>query len=275
VAQTGRLHIGLLSAGVAFYGLLAIFPALTALVALWGLVADPDVVAAQLRHYGALVPETAFDVLDAQLESLASGPAETLGWAFLVSTGGALWATRAGVGALIRGVNAAYEVAPRRGLGPTLAALALTLVLIAVALVALGSVVAAPIALGFLPLGHWAGPVLEAARWALGLFSVTFGIALLYRFGPNRPGEGRPVLSFGAVTAVVLWAIVSVGFSTYLSNFGSYDAVYGSLGAVIALLMWFYLSEWVILLGALINAELERDREPQTRTVPRSPAGAG
>lgn len=263
--EIGRLNLGLLSAGVAFYGLLAIFPALTAVVALWGLVADPDVVAQQVATFEPMVPEGAYSLIEQQVRGLASGPSTTLGWATVVSLGAALWATRSGVAALIRSLNAAYEVPSREGIWPMVTAMALTLVLIAVALVALGTVVAAPIALSLLPLGPYAGMAVNVLRWVVGLGTVFLGIAVLYRYGPNRPSEELPLISAGAMLAVVLWGAVSWGFSTYLENFGNYDAVYGSLGAVIALLMWFYLSAFVVMLGALLNIARERADEAEAR----------
>jgi membrane protein len=261
-SEIGRLNIGLIAAGVAFYSLLAIFPALTALIALWGLFADPDEVALQLQTFEPMVPEAAYDIIAGQIRSLASGSSSTLGWASAASIGAALWATRSGVSALIGGLNAAYEIPRRGGLGQMVTAMLLTLALIGIAMVALAAVVLVPVALALLPLGQLTSVLLSAARWIAGVAAVLLGIALLYRFGPNRPARGQPWVSAGSVLAISLWALVSVGFSTYLENFGNYDAVYGSLGAVIALLMWFYLSAFVVMLGALLNAARERvDRE--------------
>lgn len=257
-----RLHIGLLSAGVAFYGLLAIFPALTAVVSLWGLFADPDVVAMEVATFEPMLPEAAYQLIEAQVTSLAMGPKQTLGWATVVSTLAALWASRSGIAALVRGLNAAYEVRARRGIWPMALAMGLTLALVAVALVALAMVVLAPIALSLIPLGPYTGTALNIARWVVGLAMVLLGIALLYRFGPNRPPAGRPFFSAGAWLALGLWAVVAWGFSTYIENFGNYDKVYGSLGAVIALLMWFYLSAYVVMLGALLNVARERAAYP-------------
>jgi membrane protein len=262
MADAGRVNISLISAGVAFYGLLAIFPALTALIALWGMFADPDVVRDELETFRPMIPEDAFDILAAQVTALASGPKTTLGWATALSLGAALWATRSGVGALASGLDEAWQVPARHSLWHTITAMVLTLVLMAIALVALATVVLAPVALALLPPGPYVGPMLNALRWLVGILNVLLGIALLYRFGPNRPARGTPWITPGAVLALLLWAAVSVIFSSYLENFGAYDRVYGSLGAVIALLMWFYLSAFVVLLGALVDAARHRAAGP-------------
>jgi len=275
-ARVGDLNLGLIAAGVAFYGLLAIFPTLTAIVALWGLVSDPELVAAQATAVEPMLPEGAFEIVDAQLQGLASGAPSTLGWATGASLLAALWASRSGVGALIGGLNAVHGLTARGGVVHAATALALTAALIVAALVALAAVVVAPVALALLPLGPYAGLALDVLRWVIGIVVVLGAVGLLYRFGPNgRAAPGAPrrwgLVTPGAVTAVALWGAASWGFSTYLANFGSYDRVYGSLGAVIALLMWFWLSAYVVLLGAILDAETSARRAP---APPGDPAPA-
>ncbi|MEO1679459.1 MAG: YihY/virulence factor BrkB family protein [Pseudomonadota bacterium] len=264
-----RINIGLVSAGVAFYGLLAIFPTLTAIVALWGLFADPDVVAVEVQVLEPLVPDEAFNIIEAQINALASGASRTLGWASAVSLLGALWASRSGVAAMIGGLNKVHRSRPRKGFMHAITALALSLSLIAAALIAMGVVVVAPVVIAFLPLGPYAGVTLNMLRWLFGIAIVLFAIGALYRFGPSvcvcRPIWRRVgVVTPGAILAVALWGFVSWGFSTYMANFGNYDKVYGSLGAVIALLMWFYFSAFVVLLGAIFDVELPLMREART-----------
>jgi membrane protein len=261
--RMAAINIGLISAGVAFYGLLAIFPTLTAIISLWGLVADPAVVAEEVMTIEPLVPEAGFDIVESQINALASGASRTLGWASAVSILGALWASRSGVAAVIGGLNEVHECRARGGVFHALVALALSAALIIAALVALASVVIAPVALSLLPLGPYAGLALDVLRWVLGIGIVLLALGALYRFGPAtsavRPVWRRAgVVTPGAVFAIVIWGAVSWGFSTYLSNFGNYDRVYGSLGAVIALLMWFYLSAFSALLGAIVDVELAR-----------------
>ncbi len=260
--------IGLIAAGLAFYGLLAVFPAITSVVTLWGFFADPDLVEQQVATFEPMMPQEAFAILKGQVEAIASGPKEVLGWASIASTGAALWATRAGVAAMIGGMNAVYDVPPRGGLRGLGMALLLTLVLIAVMLVALAAVVIAPVLLSFVPLGPYAGLALDVLRWGVSAAVTLTGIGLLYRLAPHRTGKRSPLYSRGAWVAAVLWAVVSFGFSTYLQHFNNYNQVYGSLGAVIAMLMWFYLSGYVVLLGGLVNAELEApSRKPAPTPV--------
>ena len=269
-AMSGRMseiNVGLVSAGVAFYGLLAIFPTLTAIVALWGLVADPARVAAEVKTIEPMVPEEGFDILEQQVNALASGTATTLGWASAASLLGAFWASRSGVAAMIGALNKVHRASPRGGVWAVLMALTLSSGLILAALVALAAVVIAPVALAFLPLGPYAALALSVSRWVVGIAIVLFAIGALYRFGPSAK-EARPrrrwagLVTPGALLAVALWGALSWSFSYYLANFGNYDKVYGSLGAVIALLMWFYLSAFVVLLGAIFDVELAQFDPP-------------
>lgn len=265
-----ELNLGLISAGVAFYGMLAIFPAVAATIALFGVVADPAVVDSQLEMIRDFVPDQAFTLLDDQVSRLISTTSSALGFATLISTAAALWSSRAGVAALIRGLNAIYRVSNRTSLRQMIVAVILTFSLIGVALVALASVVIVPIALLFLPLGPMTELALSAARWLIALAVVFLGLGMIYRFGPNRRGNRPPLFTAGAVVAMVIWAMASYGFSYYLANFGNYNEIYGTLGAVIALLMWFYISAYVVLLGGFLNAELDRARRAD-RGAPVNP----
>lgn len=256
----------LVAAGVAFFSMLAIFPGIAALVALWGLVADPIVVQQEMELSRQFLPGDVFDLLQAQVSGLVSAPSSTLGWASILSLLLALWSARSGVGALITGLNTIYGVRNRTGLRHYLAALLLTMALIGVALVALATVVIAPILLAFLPLGDMAAILFELIRWCAAVGVVAGALIVVYRFGPNR--SVRPTLPWvspGVLLVTVIWAAASAGFSIYLANFGNYNQIYGSIGAVIALLMWLYLSAFLVLLGALVDAELEK-RHAQPRT---------
>jgi membrane protein len=253
-------NLDLIAAGVAFYAMLAVFPAIAAVIAFWGFVSDPVIVEQQLQLLQGLIPAEAFALLDTQVRALIAANSSTLGWTTIVSVGAALWSTRAGVGALLRGLNAVYGTSPRAGFWHSLAAVAMTFGLVALVLAALVAVVVVPVGLVLLPFGPAEAWALAAARWVL-LFAVgMFGLWLVYRFGPNHSAAQTTAwVSPGAVFALILWALVSWGFSAYLANFGSYNRFYGSIGAVIVLLMWFFLSAWVVLLGATVNAELSRE----------------
>lgn len=257
-AKIDDWNLGLISAGVAFYGLLAIFPALAAVIAIWGLVADPIVVDQQLELLINVMPEEAYRLIDAQIDALTRTTSSTLGWATVLSIFAAIWSTRAGVSALMRGLNAIYGTPNRKSWRHYIAALLLTVVLVLVALVALSAVVLTPIILSFIPLGGFAEFALRMSRWIVAVGVLLVGLSIVYRFGPNRSCTRMRWLTPGAIAVVVLWAVASVAFSYYLSNFGNYNEVYGSIGAVIALLMWLYISAFLLLLGAGLNVELER-----------------
>lgn len=261
---TAERNLGLISAGVAFFAFLAVFPAIAALIALLGFMADPAVIAPQLEMLSEFLPEDAYRLLTGQVLRLVSVNDSTLGWATLLSTLVALWSARRGVLALVQGLDAIHGNTARGGLRQTFIALVLTLVLIGVALVAIVTMLVSPIVFAFVPLGPYAAIALTILKWVIAIGVVVLGVALVYRFAPNSDSR-RNWLSPGLVAAVVLWGLASVGFSQFLSNFGNYNEIYGSIGAVIALLMWFYLSAWVVLFGAVLNCEIDRaETDPTT-----------
>lgn len=249
-------HIGLIAAGVAFFGIFAIFPAVAAVIAIFGLVADPVVVVQQLELMEEIIPQEAYLLLVGQMGRLLAAGTGTLGWASLVSIGLALWAARAGVGALIGGLNAIAGRPPRNGFKQIVVALTLTLCLVALAITAMVAVIIAPLVIAFAPLGDFSVLILEAVRWLVALFVLYAALSLLYRFGPNQRDARLRWFTVGAGTAIVLWIAASAGLSYYLTNFASYNEVYGSLGAVIGMLLWLYLSAYLILLGAALNLQV-------------------
>jgi len=251
-------NVGLISAGVAFYAILAVFPGIAATIALWGIIGDPAFALIQLEEFRAVLPGDVFSLLAAQLEALAGTDGLTLGWASLVSFAFALWSARAGAAALIRGLNAIYEAPNRSGLSHYLRAFMLTLSLMGVVLVAMGCIVVLPVVLAFVPLGPVAAFGATVLRWSVGVAVLLIGFSLIYRLGPNIPRPKPRLLSAGAVFATCGWGLASVGFSLYLQNFGTYNEVYGSLGAVIAMLMWLFISAYLVLLGAALNVQLAR-----------------
>lgn len=269
-------NITLISAGVAFYGILALFPGLAATIAIWGLVADPAAIDEQIALMRGLLPAEVYDIIDAQIESLSAARSTTLGWTTALSIALALWSARNGVSALMRGLNSIYRERNRGGLRHTVSALVLTAALIGVGLVATATVVVAPLVLAVVPMGDAAGLAVQLVRWLVAIGVLTVGLGIVYRYGPNRRGARVPWITPGAVLAVVLWAAASAAFSVYLSNFGNYNEVYGSIGAAIALLMWLYISAFLILLGASLNAHLElRTRQGTTVGPGRPPARRG
>lgn len=250
-------YIGLAAAGVAFFSVLSIFPALAAVVAIWGMVADPAEVAASLRSLADYLPPDAYDLLVAQVQGLVEAPAGRMGWATVFALLTALWAARAGMAALVAGINAVFATPRRSGIAHQITAMGLTLAMVLAALVALAAGVVVPLVFAFAPLGPFEATLITAARWLIVPLVTVLSIGLIYRYAPNVRGKRPPVLSWGLMIAVGLWLLASEGFSIYLANFANYNKIYGSIGAVAALLFWGYLSAYAILLGAVVNASLE------------------
>jgi membrane protein len=254
--RLNRANVSLAAAGVAFFGVFALFPAMAAVIALFGLLADPGVVEAQFALLADVIPEAPYSLIDGQLDALLATTSDTLGWATGLSILIALWSTRAGVSALISGLNAVYGRGTRSGLRHVAAALALTVTLVFVAIAALLAVVILPVVLSLLPVGTITAWVIEALRWLFLVGVLVLALGIIYRFGPAQTREAGDWVSPGALLVVPLWLVASAGFSAYLTNFGSYNEVYGSLGAAVALLMWLYISAALVLAGAALNAEL-------------------
>lgn len=250
--------LGLISAGVAFFGFLAIFPAAAAVIALWGFASDPEVIRGQIALLQDFLPADAFKVLDTQVQALISSNGDVFGATTILSTLFALWSARAGVDALIQGLDAAYGTSPRGGMWHAVQAVFLTATLIAVALVSVLAAVVVPLLLAVLPMGPDSARLFEIVNEILGLSVVIFGVALAYRFGPNHLSRTRPRILPGLILSTLLWAAASRAFMLYLANFGSYNQIYGSIGAVVVLLMWFWFSSYAVLLGAALNAVMPR-----------------
>jgi membrane protein len=255
--RVGEGHFGLIAAGVAFYALFAVFPGLAASVAIWSLVADPAVIATYLEVGEKFLPADAAALVHDQVIGLLTAPRAAIGWATVITVLIALYSARAGVAALISGLDVVHRSKPRGFIWGLIIDFALTLALIFALFVGLATVIAVPLILNHVALGALEGWIVRVLPWGAMFLLVLTCLAILYRFGPNLPDElGRPWVSVGVIVAAVGWSAVSFAFSTYLANFDSYNRVYGSIGAVAALLMWLYLSVWAILLGGAINAEL-------------------
>ena len=252
----GEKHLGLIAAGVAFFGMFGIFPGIAAVIAIFGLLADPVVISEQLALMDEIIPADAYRLLSSQIDRLVLAPPEKLGWATLLSIGLALWSCRAGVGGLIGGVNAIAGQRQRNGILQMLIAFALTIALVSLAIIALTAVVILPIVLAFVPIAASTAWFVEGARWLIALGVLMTGLSLLYRFGPARIGPRGRWMTVGAFVVVVLWVGASFGLSFYLTNFASYNEVYGSIGAVIGLLLWLYVTAYLILLGAALNVQI-------------------
>ncbi len=256
--RTEQAELDLIAAGVAFYGFLAIFPAAAAVIAIWGFVSDPSVIRQELDLLRPVLPPDVLTLITDQVEGLMSATPSNLGLTTLLSTAFALWSARAGVAALIRGLNAIHQRPNRFGHRHQLRAVALTFVLVGLVLAALVLAVVLPLIVAFLPLGTYGLKALQGTNMALGLGLGVLAMALAYRLGPNHGQNPPPLLSWGLLVAVVLWVLATRGFMLYLENFPSYNRIYGSIGAVAALMVWLYVSAYAVLLGAAVDAERHR-----------------
>ncbi|AUH35283.1 YihY/virulence factor BrkB family protein [Paracoccus tegillarcae] len=260
LVRMDKIHMGLISAGVAFYAMFAVFPGLAAIIALWSLWFDPAVINEYLRVAHEFIPDGAAAILDSQIEALLSGGRTTIGWASVLSFLVATIAARAGVDALVRGLNAAYGVRSHSTIFGFLLAYVLTLAIVGIVLSGLATIVILPVIINFMTFGPLRSWLVSGLPWVAMFTLVILGIGILYRYGPNVKAPRTSIFTWGALVAALVWAAVSIAFSSYLSSFNSYNRIYGSIGAVIALLMWFYLAGFSVLLGALINVELARRR---------------
>ncbi len=260
--------------GVVFYMLLALFPALAALVSLYGLFTDPAAIATQLSLLEDVIPPGAIDIIGEQVTQLAQTSSPALSIGFLFGLGLALWSANAGMKAIIDALNVVYDEREKRSFVKlTLVAFAFTIGALVFVIFALGAIVVLPLVLAWVGLETGAGQIISWARWPALLAIVLLWLAVLYRYGPSRTRAQWQWLSVGSIFAAVAWLLVSVLFSWYLSNFANYDATYGSLGAAIGMMMWLWLSVIVVLVGGELNAELEHQTARDTTVQPSRPLG--
>jgi membrane protein len=273
-AQIGHDNVSIVAAGVAFYAILAVFPAITAFVSLFGLFADPAAVQEQFASLQGVIPAEAWTLLDDQLSTVLSAEAQSLGIGALVSLLIALYSGGAGVRALMTALNIAYNEDEKRGFVKFyLIAFVFTIGIAMLGLLSIGIIVAVPIVINLAQLRPLAGVAIKLAPWLALAVVVTIALGALYRHGASRAGPQTRWVSWGAVVATVLWIGASLLFSVYVANFGSYNRTYGALGAVVVLLMWFWISAYIVLLGAELNAEMEHQTERDTTTGAPRPLG--
>jgi membrane protein len=262
------------AAGVVFYALLGLFPAVTAFVSLYGLIADASAIDRHLSLAAGIMPSGAVDILHEQLTRLTSSGASALSFGFVFGLLFALWSANSGTKAVLDGLNVAAEETEKRSfIRLNLISLGFTFGAFAALTLAIGAVVVAPILLAHLGLGGVADTLIRILRWPALLALVVVGLAILYRYGPSRREARWTWLSVGSVAAAVSWLVTSTLFSWYIANFGAYDATYGSLGAAIGMMMWMWISMIVILLGAQLNAEIEHQTSKDSTVGPEEPLG--
>jgi membrane protein len=267
-------NVSLVAAGVAYYAFLALFPTLIAAVLLYGLVASPADVQRQVDELGAALPAEAETLLAEQMRTIAATSNGALGIGLVIAVLGALWSASGGVNGLITAVNIAYDETETRGfvrmraLSLLLTLGAVLFIVIAVVLVVVVPAVADAVGLGaFVRLGA------EAIRWLLLIGAVLVALAVLYRVAPDRDAPKFRWVSVGSIVATVIWVVASLALSLYVDNFGSYAKTYGSLAGVVVLLLWLYVSAFIVLLGAEINAEAEQQTAKDTTRGEEKPMG--
>jgi membrane protein len=256
-------NVTLLAAGVAFYAMLAIFPAIIAVVTVYGMVADPDQVESQVGEFAKGLPAGADTLLTGQLKNAAGAADRALSIGLAASLLGVLWSASGGVQGLVKGLNMVHGERETRGfLKLRGLSLLLTLGAIVVTVVALALITVFPGVVDDLGLGRAGELAASVLRWVVLALVVLTALAVLYRLGPDRANPRWRWLSWGTVVALVVWLLGSFGFSYYVDNFGRYNQTYGALAAVIILLLWLFLSAFAVLLGAELDAEIEERPRP-------------
>ena len=273
-AENNADNMPIIGGGVAFFGFLAIFPALIAMISIYGLVASPETVARQVEDLSAQLPDDAANLIGEQLNSIVTNNSGALSVSLAVSVLGALWSASGGVGNLVTAVNLAYDEVETRGFIKRKAiSLGLTLGAIVFVLITFTLVAVVPAVMSALPLGPFGTVLAQVLRWVLLLAVFAGSLAVLYRIAPDRDAPRLRWVSLGAVVVTVIWALVSLGFSFYVNRFGSYDKTYGAIAGVIVLMLWLYLTCYLILLGAEINSEAEHQTAQDTTQGPPQPMG--
>lgn len=268
-------EVSVISAGIAFNEFFALFPALAAGISLYGLIADPAEVERLLGVLSGFLPGDVAKLVSEQLHGLTSASGGALGLSLLLSLAVALWGATRGVKGLISGLNIVYGEEEKRGfVAYNATALGLTFGAIVFGLVALTMVALVPPLLKLLPLGDTLQSVLSALRWPLLALFVLVGLAVIYRMAPSRDRPRWRWVSWGAVLATVLWLVGSGLFSLYAARFGDFNKTYGSMAAVAVTLLWFQLTAFVVLLGALLDAEMEHQTVRDTTAGPEKPMGS-
>jgi membrane protein len=267
-------NASIVAAGVAFYAFLALVPALIAVVAIYGLVANPADVKDQITSFTDALPRDARRLLSNQLASITRKAGSGTGIAAAIAIGAALWSASSGIAALNTGLTVVNrEVETRGRFKRRLLAVTLTVLAVAGVLLMLALVVALPSALDSIGITGVAGTVLGLTRWPLLAAVLLVGLALVYRYGPDRRKPRWRWVSPGAVVAVIVGLAASIGFSVYVDLLGNYNKTYGALGAIIIMLLWLYLMAFATLFGAALNAELERQTTRDTTVGDERPMG--
>ncbi len=255
------------SAGVIFFVLLAIFPAIAAIVSLYGLFNDPATVSNQLAAISGILPSGGMDILKEEVTRHTTNGNTKLGFGLVLGLATSLWSSNQGMKALFDVLNVVYDEREKRGyVRLTLITLGFTFATLLFVVLAMAGVVVLPVVLNFVGFDHSMDTLLKLLRWPVMLAVISVLLSVLYRYGPSRERAKWRWVSWGGAFASIAWVLVSLGFSYYVSNFGSYNKTYGSLGAAIGFMTWIWISVMVVLLGAELNAELEHQTAHDTTT---------
>lgn len=270
----GRNRLSLAAAGIAFFSLLALFPAIAAAISIWGLLFDPQQISQQISSISHLLPQQAAEIMRQQVQQVSSGDSTSVGLAALGGVLLSIYSASRGIKGLMEGLNIVYGEEEKRGFLKKMAIiLGLTLGAIIMTIITLGSIAAIPALVNMLGLKGTVGTAISLLRWPLLLIVVMLALGTLYRYAPDRKKPRWQWVSAGSIAAVLLWLLGSIGFSLYVRNFASYNETYGSLGAVVILLIWFWLSAFIVLMGAELNSQLERQTQRDTTAGGDLPAG--
>jgi membrane protein len=273
--RIGEDRILVIAAGTVFYGILALFPAIAAFVSLYGLFASPADIAGKLDSMASVLPGGAISVVGDQMTRVATTSTGSLGLSAIVGLVIALWSANAGTKAVYDGLNVAYHEKEKRGfVSLNVSSLIFTICMLAFAIVALAAIAVVPNIVGRLGLGEGGKWLVTIGQWPVLLILVSLVIACLYRFGPSRDKPKWRWITPGSIFAAVVWLIASLAFSYYAANFGSYNATYGSLGAIIGFMTWMWISSIVVFLGGMLNAEIEQQTDKDTTVGAPRPMGA-
>jgi len=273
-ANISKHRILALAAGMTYYSILAIFPAIAALVAMYGLFADPAAIAQHLDQLAGFLPGGAIDIAREQLARVASKGTQTLGLTFVIGLVTSLWSANAAMKSLFDTLNIVHgEEESRSFLKMNAMSLGFTIGGVVFMLGALGSIVVVPVILNYVGLSEAGDLLLRIGRWPAMYLILTLALAVIYRYGPDRETPRWRWITWGSATAALLWLAVSGLFSWYAASFGKFNETYGSLGAVIGFMTWLWISAIVILLGAEIDAEMEHQTARDTTTGSPKPIG--
>jgi membrane protein len=272
--RLGTDNVTLVAGGLAMYTLLSVFPGLTAALSIYGLFASPETVIEQMKVFSGVLPPGVWSIFNTQLQTLASHQNSTLSIAAGISLLIALWSARSAMSALMTATNIAYgEKEKRNYFVQILVSLALTVGAVGAFLLMLTLGVAVPVTLKVLGTRPWVQWIVDGVQWVLVWAFSVLGLSTIYRFGPSREPARWHWITWGSGIAAALWLAASAIFALYVGDFANYGKTYGALGGVIALLMWFYVSSIFVVLGAEINAEMERQTVKDTTEGAPEPLG--